>query len=164
MTEKSLREAFAGESAAHMKYLMFSEIAEKEGYPNLSRLFRAIAYAEQVHATNHARNLGEVGSTADNLKVAIEGETYEAEEMYPAFRAVAELQSESGARRGIEYALEAERIHADLYARALERVKGGEDLDDVQIYICPVCGYTHVGTRPDRCPVCNIPGERFRVF
>ena len=91
MTEKDLQDAFGGESMAHMKYLAFSDVAEKEGYSNVSRLFNAIAYAEQVHATNHARNLGILKKTADNLDAAIEGETYEVEEMYPAFDAVAEI-------------------------------------------------------------------------
>lgn len=92
MTEKSLNEAFTGESMAHMKYLIFSQIAEEEGYPNIARLFKAIGYAEQVHATNHARNLGILHSTKDNLQASIEdGETFEVEEMYPAYDAIAKL-------------------------------------------------------------------------
>ncbi|MEO0275485.1 MAG: rubrerythrin family protein, partial [candidate division WOR-3 bacterium] len=108
MTEKALNEAFAGESMAHMKYLIFSEIAEKEGFKNIARLFKAIAYAEQVHATNHARELGIIKNTIENLETGIQGETYEIEEMYPAFDAIAKLQNEKGAQRAIHFAIEAE--------------------------------------------------------
>jgi len=103
MTEKNLADSFAGESMAHMKYLIYSEVAEKEGFPNVARLFKAIAYAEQVHATNHARNLGYIKGTSENLQAGIEGETFEVEEMYPAYKAVAELQGEK--RRSESYTL-----------------------------------------------------------
>ena len=164
MTEKSLGEAFAGESMAHMKYLIFSEEAEREGYPSVARLFRAIAYAEYVHAKNHARNLGYIGKTPENLSASIEGETFEVKEMYPAYDAIAELQGEDGARTSIKYALEAEKIHAELYKKAKEAVEKGSDADVGEVYICPVCGYTHVGTPPDKCPVCGLPSEKFKKF
>jgi len=164
MTEKDLQDAFGGESMAHMKYLAFSDIAEKEGYPNVSRLFKAIAYAELVHATSHARNLGLLKKTADNLDAAIEGETYEVEEMYPAFDAVAKLQGEKGAERSIHYALEAEKIHAELYKKTKEEVQKGKDIEIAEVYICPVCGYTHIGEPPERCPVCNAPRDKFKKF
>lgn len=164
MTEKILGDAFAGESMAHMKYLAFADVAEKEGFPNVARLFRAIAYAEQVHATNHERNLGNIGKTEENLKAALEGETYEVEEMYPAFDAIANLQKEDGAHRSIHYALEAEKIHMKLYSDAAEKVNSGSDIEGKEIYICPVCGYTHVGTPPENCPVCNVSSEKFKKF
>jgi len=91
MTESNLRSAFAGESQAHMRYLIFADRAEKEGYANVARLFRAIAYAEQVHATNHYRELGDINVSPQNLQVAIDGESWEVEEMYPAYLAVAQL-------------------------------------------------------------------------
>ena len=99
MTEENLKAAFAGESQAHMKYLVFADKAEQEGKLNTARLFKAIAYAEQVHATNHLKALGNVKSTSENLDTAIGGETFEVEEMYPAYNAVAELQNEKGAKR-----------------------------------------------------------------
>jgi len=147
MTEKSLNEAFAGESMAHMKYLIFSEVAEREGYSNVARLFKAIAYAEFVHAKNHAKNLTMIKETADNLQSAIDGETFEVEEMYPAYDAIAKLQDEKNAQTGIKYALEAEKIHAELYQKAKQTVQTGKDVDIGDIYICPICGYTHVGGR-----------------
>ena len=99
MTRHNLSEAYAGESQAHMRYQIFADVAEKEGKPNIARLFRAISYAELVHATNHYKTLGEVGNTVENLEKAIEGETFEVEEMYPAYNAVAELKEESGAKK-----------------------------------------------------------------
>ena len=164
MTTKSLEEAFAGESKAHMKYLAFSAVAEKEGLKGIARLFRAIAYAEEVHATNHAKNLEYISKTAENLQTAIDGETFEVEEMYPAYDAIANLQEEDGAHRSIHYALEAEKIHAQLYKRAKRKADKGEDEQFAEIYICPVCGYTHEGTPPEECPVCNVSSDRFKKF
>ena len=164
MTKKAINEAFAGESMAHMKYLIFSEVAEEEGYPNIARLFRAIAYAEFVHAKNHAKNLEMIKETYDNLKAAMDGENFEVEEMYPAYDAVAKLQGERGAERAIHYAIEAEKIHAELYEDVRKRVEEKKDAEIEEIYICPVCGYTHVGTPPERCPVCGLARDKFRKF
>ena len=164
MTEKNLRDAYAGESQAHMKYLIFADRAEKEGKPNIARLFRAIAFAEQVHATNHLATLGDVGSTVENLQAAIDGENFEVEEMYPAYDAVAKLQSEKGAIRSVHYAIEAEKIHAAMYTEAKQTAKEGKDADIGNIYICPVCGYTVEGAAPDTCPVCGVPKEKFVKF
>jgi rubrerythrin len=164
MTESNLQAAFAGESQAHMRYLIFADKAEKEGHANVARLFKAIAFAEQVHATNHFRNLGGIGGTANNLQVAINGETYEVEEMYPAYKAVAELQEEKGAVRSTSWALEAEKVHAVLYGQAKTAVEGRQDADIGDIYICEVCGWTGTGEPPDRCPLCGAPASRFRQF
>jgi len=166
MTEKFLEDAFGGESMAHTKYLAFSDVAEKEGFPNVAKLFRAISYAEQVHATNHARNLGIINKTAANLQTAINGENFEVEEMYPAYDAVAKLQNEKGAEQSIHYAISAEKIHSKLYEDAKTKVEQGQDVDIDEIYICPICGYTHVGTQdlPDFCPVCRAPQKKFVKF
>ncbi len=164
MTKENLSAAFAGESQAHMKYLAFSAQAEKAGKPNIARLFHAIAYAEQVHATNHLKVLGGVGDTVANLEGAMGGENFEVDEMYPAYLAVAELQAEKGAMRSMTYAIEAEKIHAEMYADAIESAKADEDIEIGEVYICPVCGYTHIGEPPDRCPVCNAKKEIFKAF
>jgi rubrerythrin len=165
MTKKAMEEAFAGESMAHMKYLAFSEVAEKEGYKGIAKLFKAIAYAEQVHATNHARALGLIGNTVDNLKEAMSGENFEVEEMYPAYDAVAKTQGEKLAERYIHYALEAEKIHESMYNDALESVKDKKDKDVDKVYICPVCGYTAIGDLDiEKCPVCGISVDRFVEF
>lgn len=165
MAEKSLSEAFAGESMAHMKYLIFSEVAEEEGFSNVSRLFKAIAFAEFVHAKNHAKNLGYVKDTSENLQTGINGENFEVTEMYPAYNAIAELQDEKGAKLSIHYALEAERIHEQLYKIAKENVDTKKDLEMKEIHICPVCGYTYMGEEPpEKCPVCGVSKEKFVKF
>ena len=164
ITEQNLNSAFAGESMAHMRYLIFADYAEQEGYPNVARLFRAIAYAEQVHAQNHLRELGGIKETAENLQTAINGETFEVEEMYPAYNKVAELQNEQGAVRSTHYALEAEKIHAGMYQEAKQAVASGKDIQLGKVYICPVCGYTVEGEAPERCPVCGATREQFKEF
>jgi rubrerythrin len=164
MTKENLKDAFAGESQAHMKYLAFAAQAKREGKPNIARLFQAIAHAEQIHAINHLRELGGIGDTAANLEAAISGETFEVEEMYAAYLAVAEEQGEKGAKRSMTYALEAEKIHAEMYGDAKKAAEAGEDIEISQIYICPVCGFTHIGEPPDRCPVCNVKKDKFKAF
>ncbi|MCD6171740.1 MAG: rubrerythrin family protein [Thermoplasmata archaeon] len=103
MTEKALQEAFLGESMAHIKYLIYASIAEKEEYKNIARLFRAIAYAEFVHATNHAKALGMIEKTGENLIRAKEGEIFEVEEMYPVYLQTAKMQDEKDADIGEIY-------------------------------------------------------------
>lgn len=164
MTRANLEDAFAGESQAHMKYAIFADEAEKEGFREVARLFRAISYAERVHATNHLRKLGSIGDTAANLKAASEGENFEHREMYPAYDAVARLQEEKGAVRSIHYALEAEKIHEVMYDEARLSVVEGKDIESNSIWICPVCGHTVMGEPPDKCPVCGALKKRYREF
>ncbi len=164
MTEKNLQDAFSGESQAHMKYLAFAKKADDEGKSNIARLFRAVAFAEEVHATNHFKTLGCLGSTEENLQSAIDGENFEVEEMYPAYDSVAKLQSEKEAIRSIHFAVEAEKIHAAMYTEAKQAVKEGRDVNMDHIYICPVCGYTVEGDAPDTCPVCGVAKEKFIEF
>ncbi len=165
MVEKSLEEAFAGESMAHMKYTIFAEVAEREGKKNIARLFRAIAYAEFVHAKNHATNLGYVKSTEENLSTAIGGETFEVEDMYPAYLEIARYFEEKGAERSFHYAIEAEKIHAKMYEDAKEKASKNEDIEEKSIYICPVCGYTYMGDEPpEKCPVCGASKSMFVKF
>ncbi len=164
MTEDNLKAAFAGESQAHMKYLIFADVAQQEGKSNLARLFRAIADAERVHATNHYRVLEMVKKSSDNIQDCIDGENYEIEEMYPAFNAVAKLQGESKAERSTHNALEAEKVHSAMYQKAKQAVDSGKDAEVGEVYICQVCGYTVEGDAPDRCPICGAPKERFKKF
>ncbi|MBN1583175.1 MAG: rubrerythrin family protein [Anaerolineae bacterium] len=162
MTQANLEAAFAGESQAHMKYMIFADQAEKEGYPQVARLFRAISYAEQVHATNHFRQLNGVGDTVANLKEAMGGENFEVTEMYPAYDAVAKLQGEKGAILSIHYALEAEKIHEAMYNEARQLVGTGQDREATTVHICEVCGHTVIGEAPDKCPVCSR--TQFKAF
>ncbi len=164
MTQENQKAAFAGESQAHMKYLAFAAKAEKEGFENVGRLFKAIAYAEQVHATSHLKTLKGVGKTADNLGAAIGGETFEVEEMYPAFIAVSKVQEEKAATRSNEWAMEAEKIHAEMYGAAKAAVEGGNDAELGQVHVCDVCGWTGEGEPPDACPLCKAKKEKFSIF
>jgi rubrerythrin len=161
-TEENLLAAFAGESQANRKYLAFAEKAEREGFPNVAHLFRAAAAAETVHAHNHLRSLGGIKSTEENLKEAIGGEFYEFTDMYPDFISDAELEGNSSAKRSFNYANDVEKIHHKLYEKALELVENRKDLEKTEIYICPVCGYTHEGTPPDKCPVCGAAKKAFQ--
>jgi rubrerythrin len=164
MTEQNLSSAYAGESQAHMKYAIYADVAQKEGLANIARLFKAVAFAERVHATNHYRELGMIKSTPENLQVAINGENYEVDEMYPAFMEVAKLQDEKGAVKSCNYAYQAEQIHAEMYQKALEHAEAGKDIDIGKVFICPVCGYTNEGEPPDFCPVCGAAKDKFVEF
>jgi len=163
-TKANLKQAFAGESQACMKYSIFADKAERDGYPEVARLFRAIAFAEQVHAANHLRELGGVSDTVSNLAAAIGGENYENVEMYPVFHAVAEFQGEKGAMRTIHYALEAEKIHEVLFGDAKDAVVSGQDTPSAAVHVCPVCGHTVIGEAPDKCPVCGLRKDKYRQF
>lgn len=164
MTEKFLNEAFAGESMAHMKYQLFADRAEADGLTELARMFRAIAFAEKVHAGNHLEVLGGLKAASDNIQTCINGETYEINEMYPVFNATAKLQDEEGAVRSTYYALEAEKIHAEWYKKAKEAVGRGEDMKIGTIQICSVCGHTREGDAPDKCPICGASRDKFVAF
>jgi len=164
MTQENLKAAFAGESQAHMKYTNFAERAEKDGRPNVARLFHAAAYAERIHASNHLRTLGGIGDTPANLTTAIEGETFEVDEMYPAYKVVAEAQAETKALRIMDWALQAEVVHADLYKQAHQAVTEGKDVAAFDIWVCDACGFTMEGESPDVCPVCGAKRDRFRKF
>jgi rubrerythrin len=164
MTKQNLHNAFAGESQAHMKYQIFADVAEKEGKPNIARLFRAISYAERVHAAGHLKALAEVKDTPANLGVAIAGESFEVAEMYPVYNVDAKFQGEKEAEKSTHYALEAEKIHAEMYSKARESALAGKDIQLKEVYICPVCGYTHEGRPDDHCPVCGVKKEMFRKF
>ena len=159
-THDNLKEAFAGESQAFQKYTSFAEAAEKEGRPNIARLFRTTAQAERIHAAGHFQALEGVGATVDNLREAIGGETYEFEKMYPPMLAQAQAEGHKAARM-FRFAVEAEKVHAVLYARALEAATRGEDLAESKFYLCPVCGHIEFGTPPEKCPICGVPAAKY---
>ena len=157
-SEQNLKDAFAGESQANRKYLAFGKKAEKEGYPQVAKLFRAAAEAETVHAHSHLRTVGGINQTADNLKEAIAGETHEFKSMYPDMIATAKAEGNKAAERSFTYANEVEKVHAALYQKALDNL---EALEEVDYYVCSVCGYTCENEAPDVCPVCNAKAGAF---
>ncbi len=160
-TKENLAEAFAGESQASRRYLFFAEKADSEGYPQIARLFRAAAEAETVHARNHLKAMGGVGGTRDNLKEAISGENYEFTEMYPAFIEQARSEADKRAEVTFSYANKVEKIHHDLYRKALEALESGKELKAEPYFVCPVCGYTVAGEAPEKCPICGAPRGKF---
>jgi rubrerythrin len=159
-TQQNLKDAFAGESQANRKYLAFAKKAEADGFPNIARLFRTTAEAETIHAHGHLEAMGGVGATAANLQAAIDGETYEYQEMYPPMISQA-VTDKHAARRMFGYAVRAEAVHAKLYQMALEAVKQGKDLAETTFFLCPVCGHIELSQTPDSCPICGTPGEEF---
>lgn len=161
-TSDNLKTAFAGESQATNKYLAYADKAEKDDYPGIARLFRAIAAAETVHAQNHFRALGAAKGTLENLIDAQGGEDYEIHTMYPPMLAEAEAEGERKAARSLHFALEVEKVHYALYAEAIAAVKAGRDLTETKVRICPVCGHTVIGDAPDKCPVCGCIGTKYR--
>jgi rubrerythrin len=159
-TLKNLKEAFAGESQAFQKYSAFAAKAEKDGMPNIAKLFRTTALAESLHAAGHLAAMDGIGGTADNLAAAIDGETYEFTEMYPPMLEQAEAEGHK-AKRMFKWAVDAEQVHAKLYALALEAAKKGEDLTETEFYLCPICGHIEFGTPPEKCPICGVPAAKY---
>ena len=157
-TEQFLMEAFAGESQANRRYLAFAQQAEKEGYPQVAKLFRAAAEAETVHAHAHLRALKGVRSTAENLKEAISGETHEFNIMYPAMIGTAIVEGHKEAERSFKYANEVEKIHADLFAKALANLDKQAEVD---YCVCSVCGYTWEIESPEECQLCGTKARHF---
>ncbi len=179
MTVANLRSAFGGESMAHMRYKIWGDLAEKEDYPNVARLFRAVSRAEQAHATGHFKAMqNEAGAfnvlagggfgysnTSEALAGAIEGETFEINEMYPAYLAVAEMQGEKAAIRSMNFAIAAEKIHAAMFTEAKQAVDNDTDFEVGTIQICTVCGHTMVSDHaPDQCPICKAKKEFYETF
>ena len=161
-TEDNLKEAFAGESQANRRYLFFADKVDEEGNPVIARLFRAAAEAETVHARNHLRALGDIKSTRENLKAAIEGEHYEFTEMYPAFIEQAKAEGNQKAEVSFTWANKVEKIHHALYEKALKSLDGGAPLKDEPYFVCQGCGYTVGGEAPEKCPVCGAPRKMFK--
>ena len=178
MTASNLRSAFGGESMAHMRYGIWGAKAKADGFPSVARLFAAVAYAEEVHAGNHFKELSNdiaghdvlagagfgLAPTGENLAGAIGGENHEIAEMYPAFIAVAQAQKESGAARSMNWALAAEKIHSAMFQAAKQAVDASKDYTVGAIQVCGNCGFTLEGEAPDKCPVCGFPKDRFRAF
>lgn len=157
---EDLKAAFAGESQANRKYTAFAKKADSEGYAQVAKLFRAAAAAEAVHAFNHLKALDGLLETSENLKAAIGGENYEVSVMYPEFIQDAETEGATRALRSFRWAMDVEKVHEELYRKALENLEDGKEAK-FDYYVCPVCGYTHEGPMEGKCPVCGTPAEKF---
>ena len=163
-TKENLAEAFAGESQANRKYLAFAKQAEVDGLPQVAKLFRAAAHAETIHAHAHLRAMGGIKKTAENLQEAIEGEGFEFQKMYPPFLEEAQKEGDRLAEISFRNALAVEEVHHDLYQKAFSAVQNGADLSARPVYVCEICGNTVYDAAPDKCPVCQVPKERFTLI
>jgi rubrerythrin len=161
-TEKNLQEAFAGESQANRRYLFFAEKADKEGYPQIARLFRAVAEAETVHARNHFNAMDAVGTTKENVMAGAQGEHYEFTRMYPIFIDQAEQEQNERAQRTFTYANEVEQVHYRHFEEVLKALNEGRQLKDEPYFVCQVCGNTVTGETPEKCPICGSPAKLFK--
>ena len=154
----NLKNAFAGESQANRKYLAFAKKAEEEGFKQVAKLFRAVAEAETVHAHSHLRVMGGVKSTKENIQEAIGGETFEFTKMYPQMIEEARKGGNKQAQQSFEFANKVEKIHAELYQKALNNLGKNETVD---YYVCQVCGNTVENAAPDKCPICGASKSMF---
>jgi rubrerythrin len=161
-TEANLRQAFAGESQANRRYLFFSDKADKEGLPQVARLFRAAAEAETVHAYNHFNAMTGIGSSVDNLSAAVIGEHQEFTRMYPSMIDQAVEEQADKAQTSFEWANTVEQIHYNLFQEMLKAVKEKHSLPIAPYYVCPLCGNTVLGQAPDKCPICATLGKKFK--
>lgn len=158
-TDKNLATAFAGESQANRKYLAFAKQADQDGYPQVARLFRATAEAETIHAHAHLKAMDGIKSTGENLKAAVSGETYESNEMYPPFIQAAEAEKNAVAAHSFKMANEAEKVHAELYKKALETLESKQLVD---LFLCPICGHIAERHAPDNCPICGAKAAAYK--
>lgn len=154
----NLKNAFAGESQANRKYLAFAKKAEEEGFKQVAKLFRAAAEAETVHAHAHLRVMGGVKSTKENIQEAVGGETFEFTKMYPQMIEEARKEGNKQAQQSFEFANKVEKIHAELYQKALNSLGKNETVD---YYVCQVCGNTVENAAPDKCPICGASKSMF---
>lgn len=161
-TEGNLQSAFATESLANRRYTFFADRADKEGYPQIARLFRAAAEAETVHARNHFNAMDGVGSTKDNLLAAVTAEHYEFTRVYPVFIEQAESENNQRGRLAFEYANRVEQIHHQLFEKAFEAFKSGRKLEDAPYFVCQVCGNIVAGKALGKCPICGASRGKFK--
>lgn len=175
LTIKNMKDAFIGETTANAKYAAFSKKAEEEGYTEIAMLFKAASGAELIHANNHKvvlQRMGEdipvvapeytLGSTIENLKNAIEGESYEFNTMYPNFIKDANAAGNYMAQISLTYAYKVEQKHRDFYKTALSALENGnvKSLPSVY-YLCPTCGNTYATTAPARCEISMTDSKLF---
>ncbi len=158
--EKKLREAFAGESKAHVRNLAYGNKAEQEGFSQIAKLFRAVAEAERVHADEYLKYLeGTIGETEDNLKAAFESEIKAKTDIYPGFIQKAFALKREDVAWSFSRSRDVEERHAKLYKNALAAMIADQE---AEYHVCQVCGYVFDGDLPAACPVCRAAKEKFK--
>lgn len=163
-TIENLKAAFAGESQARNKYTYFAEVARKEGYHYIARLFEETAENERRHAKDEFLLLNGLCDTAANLREAIGGEDYETLNMYPEFARIAEEEGNKQAANLFRQIAKIEAHHRDRYKKLLEMVQNGTVFkrDEPITWKCAKCGYVHEGKEPPKkCPCCAHPQEYY---
>lgn len=159
-SDEFLKAAFAGESQTNRRYLAFAVKAEEEGFPQVARLFRAAAEAETVHAHNYLKAIGGVRGTRENLQEAISVESRAFKSLIPEMVETARAEGNKEAENFFRYALETEKVHADLFQKLSDAL--GSLGEDVPYYVCPVCGHTAEKTPPSTCPICGIKDPGYK--
>ncbi len=165
-TEKNLAAAFAGESQARNKYTYFASKAKKEGYEQIAALFLQTADNEKEHAKMWFKELCGIGSTAENLAAAADGENYEWTDMYEGFAATAEAEGFAALAAKFRAVAAIERAHEERYRALLKNVEAQEVFkkSEVKVWECRNCGHIVVGTSaPEICPVCAHPQAYFEL-
>jgi len=163
-TQENIMAAFAGESQARNKYTYFAEVAHKEGYHYIAKIFEETAENERRHAKDEFKLAGQLGDTAANLKAAIEGEHYETTDMYPNFAKDAQAEGKKEAATLFSQIAKVEAHHRDRYKKLLEMVQNGTVFKREKPikWKCTICGYVHEGTEPpEKCPCCKHPKEYY---
>ncbi|MBI5118024.1 rubrerythrin family protein [Candidatus Poribacteria bacterium] len=158
--EKSLKQGLAGESKAYMRNSAFARKAEKDGFDQIAKLFRAVAEAEKIHAAEYLRYLeGVVGDTEENLKVAFENEIKANTQIYPPLIKQAMALGREDVAWSFIRAKDVEERHSVLYKEALNAMVAEQEPD---YYVCGVCGYVFNRELPEECPVCKSKKQTFR--
>lgn len=158
-TAQNLAYAFAAESKASARNLAFAQKAAHEGYPQMARLFKAVAQAESVHAQRYLRLMrGKIGSTEENLESAFQHEIQAHVEEYPRLIREASQEGMEGVERAFSQSRDVERRHAELYKRAMNDLLSERE---TRYFVCQVCGYVAEDEAPDACPVCGAVKSRF---
>ena len=165
-TEKNLMAAFAGESQARNKYTYFASVAKKEGYEQIAAIFEATANNEKEHAKMWFKELGELGTTAQNLLAAAEGENYEWTDMYDTFAKEAEEEGFKVLAKKFRMVAAIEKTHEERYRKLLNNVEMQQVFEKAEetIWECRNCGHLVMGKKaPEVCPVCVHPKSYFEV-
>ena len=165
-TEKNLQAAFAGESQARNKYTYFASKAKKEGYEQIAALFLKTADNEKEHAKMWFKELEGIGTTAQNLAAAADGENYEWTDMYEGFAKTAEAEGFDKLAQKFRMVGEIEKTHEERYRALLHNVETAQvfEKSEVKVWECRNCGHVVIGTKaPDVCPVCDHPQSYFEL-
>ncbi len=163
-TQENLKVAFAGESQARNKYSYFANVARKEGYTYIAKIFEETAENEMQHAKDELKLLKGIGNTESNLKAAIEGEHYEVNDMYPTFAKEVEEEGNTEAAVLFRQIAKVEKHHEERYKKLLEMVQNGTvwKREEKIRWKCSKCGYVHEGTAPpEKCQSCKHPKEYY---